>query len=88
LSEAGRGGFPESLKERAEVLASGQAVGHITHKRQTGLGGGSVWSRRRRRSQLHVLGPPAVPTPGNVIDYIGRLDPTTALGYCYDDVPF
>lgn len=35
-----------------------------------------------------VLGPPAIPTPKDVIDYLGRTTPTLGLGFCYDNVPY
>jgi len=35
-----------------------------------------------------TLGPPAQPTPGDVIDYMGRAGPSKGLGYAYDDVPY
>jgi tyrosinase len=35
-----------------------------------------------------ILGPPAMPTPYDTIDYLGRQDPTTGIGFCYDDVPY
>jgi len=35
-----------------------------------------------------MLEPPAMPTPDDVIDYLGRTDPTEGLGFCYDDVPY
>jgi tyrosinase len=37
---------------------------------------------------LFHLGPPERPTPGDIIDYLGRANPEKGLGYCYDDTPF
>jgi Common central domain of tyrosinase len=35
-----------------------------------------------------ILGPPSTPKPRDMIDYLGRQDPTKGLGVCYDDIPF
>lgn len=34
------------------------------------------------------LGPPAVPTIDDVVDYLGRQDPSKGIGVGYDDVPY
>jgi tyrosinase len=35
-----------------------------------------------------LLGPPAEPTPGDAIDYLGFVTPVIGLGFSYDDVPY
>jgi tyrosinase len=37
---------------------------------------------------LFHLGPPERPTPGDMVDYLGRSDPEKGLGFCYDDTPY
>lgn len=37
---------------------------------------------------LFHLGPPDRPTPGDMVDYLGRSDPEKGLGFCYDDTPY
>ncbi len=35
-----------------------------------------------------LLGPPTQPRPRDMIDYLGRSDPTKGQGACYDDIPY
>ena len=37
---------------------------------------------------LYHLGPSEHPTPGDMVDYLGRSDPERGLGFCYDDTPY